>query len=67
MVKALTDEQTKELLLDLLSKTAAAHGVYENEQLAGQYDEQWPTWYAQHMTEQLSAAGYAITEASHDS
>lgn len=63
MVKTLTDEQRKELLLNLLTQTAAAHGVYESEQLAGQYDEQWPTWYAQHMSEQLAAAGYSITEA----
>lgn len=63
MVKALTDEQTRNLLRELLSNTAGSHGVYERDQLGGQYDEQWPTWYAQHMSQQLAIAGYVITEA----
>ncbi|MEV6302453.1 VOC family protein [Actinoplanes sp. NPDC051861] len=32
-----------------LRDAAAAHGVYEKEQLGGKFDENWPAWYAAHM------------------
>jgi hypothetical protein len=30
-----------------LSRAAAAHG--EHEKIPGEYDEQWPAWYAAYM------------------
>jgi len=30
----------------LLVETEAAHAVYERDELAGAYDEEWPAWYA---------------------
>jgi hypothetical protein len=29
----------------LLDRAKAAHGVYEETELDGVYDEQWPAWY----------------------
>lgn len=31
---------------ELLNKAAAAHHVYETDELKGVRDEQWPAWYA---------------------
>ncbi|WP_448808832.1 hypothetical protein [Agromyces bauzanensis] len=51
---------TREVILDLLIRTAAAHGAYEAEELGGVYDEQWPEWYATHMADALAARGYRL-------
>ena len=50
----------EELLRELLTRTAEAHGRFESEQLGGVYDEAWPQWYAAFMTQQLAAEGYTI-------
>ena len=42
---------------------AQAHGVYETEKLGGVYDQQWPQWYAEHMTRTLAEMGYRLTKA----
>lgn len=55
-------ETTNEVILHLLEEAAAAHGVYETEQLNGVYDEEWPTWYAAHMTSSLGARGYRLVK-----
>ncbi|MEO5919572.1 MAG: hypothetical protein ABIQ01_00370 [Pseudolysinimonas sp.] len=55
-----------QILEDSLRKAAAAHGVYEAEQLGGVYDEQWPAWYAAHMTKQLADDGYLISGGALD-
>jgi hypothetical protein len=52
--------QTEQLVLELLKTAAAAHGVHEKEDCGGVYDEQWPAWYAAHITRALAARGYAI-------
>jgi hypothetical protein len=31
---------------DLLRQTSAAHGVYEETELNGIYDQEWAAWYA---------------------
>lgn len=54
---ASTTIDAERLLHELLVETAAAHGVYESEQLGGVYDEAWPTWYARHMADVLEARG----------
>ena len=51
---------TTEFLVDLLTRTAAAHGVYEAAELDGVYDEQWPEWYAAHMARTLDELGYRL-------
>jgi catechol 2,3-dioxygenase-like lactoylglutathione lyase family enzyme len=40
-------------LEDALREAAAAHGEHEKE--TGQYDEEWPTWYAQYMADHQTA------------
>lgn len=36
---------------DLLGRAGAAHGVYEEGELGGVYDQQWPQWYAAYLME----------------
>jgi hypothetical protein len=36
-------------------ETGAAHGVYEEGELNGVYDQNWPAWYAAYLVEQLQA------------
>jgi hypothetical protein len=50
-----------EILVDALQRAEAAHGVYEAEVLGGVRDEEWPRWYAEHMTRTLSENGYRLT------
>jgi hypothetical protein len=38
-------------IANLLGKAGAAHGVYEERQLNGVYDQSWPTWYATYLVE----------------
>jgi hypothetical protein len=35
----------------LLGRAGAAHGVYEERELGGVYDQQWPGWYAAYLLE----------------
>jgi hypothetical protein len=44
---------TAEELAELLRETSKAHGRYEQEELGGQRDDDWPTWYAQYLVERL--------------
>lgn len=55
--------RTSEILLDLLRQAAAAHGIHEQEELGGVYDEAWPAWYAAHMTRALAERGYRLVPA----
>jgi catechol 2,3-dioxygenase-like lactoylglutathione lyase family enzyme len=48
------------LLADQLTATAAAHGIYEKNELGGVYDDDWPQWYAAHMAKALAEAGYEL-------
>ncbi|WP_244284226.1 VOC family protein [Agromyces badenianii] len=58
---------TGAVVLELLEQAAAAHGRHEADDLGGVYDEEWPAWYAAHMTRALADAGYAIIRAQNDS
>lgn len=51
---------TTQIILDALQRAAAAHGVHEAEDLGGKFDEEWPQWYAEHMTRTLADNGYKI-------
>jgi hypothetical protein len=48
------------VLLDLLIRTAEAHGIHEKEELGGVYDTNWPQWYARYMSRALTEAGYGL-------
>jgi hypothetical protein len=50
-------------LADLLDKTQAAHGTYEQRELNGVYDQDWPAWYAAYLIEHAIAdlLGQVIT------
>lgn len=50
-------------ITQLLEQAGQAHGRYEESELKGVYDQQWPLWYASYAVEQgLSALlGHAIT------
>jgi hypothetical protein len=54
-----TEANTTELLLELLKRTASAHGEHEKE--LGKPDPDWPQWYAAYMTRTLREAGYSIS------
>jgi hypothetical protein len=54
------DTATMDVLTELLTSAAAAHGVFEAEELGGVYDEGWPDWYAAHMTRALADRGYRL-------
>ena len=51
---------TTEILLEHLRQAAAAHHIYQTEELGGQYHKNWPQWYAEHMTRTLAQAGYRL-------
>jgi hypothetical protein len=40
-------ELTQEELARLLREAEAAHARYETEELGGERDEDWPSWYAE--------------------
>lgn len=64
MTDTLDKAATTAIFLDLLKQAAAAHGVYEKNELGGKYDDDWPRWYAAHMTDALSALGYDLVGKS---
>lgn len=57
------DLPTTEIILNLLTSAATAHGVHEAEVLGGVHDVEWPQWYAEHMTRTLAENGYRISRA----
>jgi catechol 2,3-dioxygenase-like lactoylglutathione lyase family enzyme len=57
---SLDEAATTALLLDLLKRAAAAHGVHEKNDLGGVYDEDWPQWYAAFMAKALAEAGNKV-------
>jgi catechol 2,3-dioxygenase-like lactoylglutathione lyase family enzyme len=55
---------TTDVLTDVLERAAAAHGVYETEELGGRHHEEWPQWYAEHMARALTEAGFQLTQGT---
>lgn len=47
-----TQAITEERLAELLVEAKDAHGRYEAE--TGQYDEDWPRWYARYILDRLA-------------
>jgi len=50
-------------LEQLLVETAEAHGRFEEQQLGGERDEQWPRWYAAYMARVLVERGVELSTA----
>jgi len=50
-------------LEQLLVETADAHGRFEEQQLGGERDEQWPRWYAAYMARVLAERNVQLTTA----
>jgi NAD(P)-dependent dehydrogenase (short-subunit alcohol dehydrogenase family) len=44
-------QATVQSIAALLDRAGNAHGAYEESQLAGVYDRNWPTWYATYLVE----------------
>jgi hypothetical protein len=62
MGQTTTEQNTTDLLLDLLKRTAQAHGIHEKEM--GKPDPDWPQWYAEFMARTLRESGYRISRGS---
>ena len=45
------NDQAQQQIAALLSETGAAHGVYEEGELSGVYDQNWPAWYAAYLAD----------------
>jgi hypothetical protein len=45
----MTNQNSEQRIAALLSETGAAHGVYEERELNGVYDQNWPAWYAAYL------------------
>jgi len=58
----LADAEVKTLLITALKNAETAHGVYEK--TLGKRDEDWPQWYAEHMTKAFFGAGYRLSRVS---
>ena len=43
------NQDREQRIAALLSETGAAHGVYEERELNGVYDQNWPAWYAAYL------------------
>jgi hypothetical protein len=56
------NDQAQQQIAALLSETGAAHGVYEEGELNGVYDQNWPAWYAAYLVAHglSSLAGVAL-------
>jgi hypothetical protein len=50
-------------ITDLLDEAGAAHGIYEQTELNGVYDQEWARWYAGYVVEQGISAllGHVVT------
>ena len=55
------ESNTVEVILDVLIRTATAHG--QHEQQLGRPDPDWPTWYANRMALLLTEEGYLLTRS----
>jgi hypothetical protein len=49
---------------ELLTATASAHHGYEEDELAGQTDEEWAQWYADHALQNDLADALGTTPSS---
>ena len=59
----MNEHQSMPVLLSALTEAAKAHGIYEEAELSGVYDVNWPEWYARHMARTLAELGFEITKS----
>jgi hypothetical protein len=61
--------KTQHAVVALLSQAGSAHGVYEENELNGVYDQNWPDWYAAYLVEhglgELLSASLSVEQLSH--
>ena len=64
-----TQTNTQHAVAALLSQAGSAHGVYEENELNGVYDQNWPDWYAAYLVEhglgELLGASLTVERLSH--
>jgi hypothetical protein len=46
-----TQQETERAVAALLAQAGSAHGAYEERDLGGVYDQNWPDWYAAYLVE----------------
>jgi hypothetical protein len=54
------DRTPTDVLTGALERAATAHAVYEAQDLGGKHDDEWPRWYAEHMTRELAGNGHLL-------
>jgi hypothetical protein len=63
-----TQQNTQHAVAALLSQAGSAHGVYEESELNGVYDQNWPDWYAAYLVEhslgQLLGSSLSVEQLS---
>lgn len=47
----MTDQERRAAVVQQLAAAGAAHAEYEKTVLRGEYDRQWPEWYADYLVE----------------
>ena len=45
------ERKPQQAIIELLEAAGTAHHHFEQEELKGQFDEDWPLWYAAHLLE----------------
>lgn len=61
-----TVEDQTGIILDALQRPRQRTEYMRPRSLGGKFDEQWPLWYAGHMTRTLAESGYRIVRTGDD-
>jgi hypothetical protein len=63
-----TPQSIQHTVAALLSEAGSAHGIYEENELNGVYDQNWPSWYAVYLVEhglgQMLGASFTTEQLS---
>ena len=62
MHRQITAKTTTDVILEALNSAAEAHGNFEADVLHGEYDDEWPQWYASHMANWLRAQNFVLAQ-----
>ena len=57
----MTNSATTDVILEALKSAAEAHGKFEADVLNGEYDVEWPQWYALNMAGWLTERGFQLS------
>ena len=61
MDRPMTNTATTDVILEALKSAAEDHGKFEAEVLHGEYDVEWPQWYAVNMATWLNERGFQLS------